>query len=133
VATTPDIIQISWIDAVADSGWEEKVKAEIHQCITVGFLVHETDEAICIASTWSDTETNARMHIPKAWIKDRKVLNETTVSESKGTKPAKVGSKRVAKKVSATKRTRFTQLSDGQSWGRYSDVSVGEGRNPSLN
>lgn len=115
MATPPNIIQISWIDAVADSGWEEKTKAEIHHCITVGFLVHETDDAICIASTWSDTETNARMHIPKAWIKDRKAFNETTVSESKGTKPTKVGSKRVVKKVSATKRTRPAQLPDGES------------------
>lgn len=105
MATSP-IIQVSWIDAVADSGWEEKTKAEIHHCITVGFLVDETDEAICIASTWSHNQTNARIHIPKAWIQNRKVIaSEATVSESKGKKPAKVGSKRATKKVSATKRT----------------------------
>ena len=83
MAVTPDIIQISWIDAVADSGWEEKVKAEIHHCLTVGFLVHETDEAICIASTWSDTETNARMHIPKAWIRNKKELDIEAVVTNK--------------------------------------------------
>jgi hypothetical protein len=103
--TTPVIIQVRWIDAVADSGWEEKTKAEIHQCTTVGFLVDETDEALCIASTWSHNQTNARIHIPKAWIKDRKVLsNENTISKIQGKKPAKVGRKRVIKKVSATKR-----------------------------
>ncbi len=102
---TPVIIQVKWIDAVADSGWEEKTKAEIHHCITVGFLIDETDEALCIASTWSHNQTNARIHIPKAWIKDRKVLaSENTISESKGKKPAKVGRKRATKKVSATKR-----------------------------
>jgi len=100
---TATIISIDWIDAVADSGWEDKTKAAIHHCTTVGFLVDETDEAICLASTWSVDQTNARMHIPKAWIKNRKVLSdETPVSKSKGKKPAKVVSKRTAKKVSAT-------------------------------
>jgi hypothetical protein len=97
---------VSWIDAVADVGWEEKTKANIHHCITVGYLVDETDEALCLASTWSIDQTNARMHIPKAWIKNRKVLvHEDTVSESQRAKPAKVGRKRASKKISAIKRT----------------------------
>jgi hypothetical protein len=104
--TTQVIVQVRWIDAVADSGWEEKTKAEIHHCVTVGFLVDETEEALCIASTWSHNQTNARIHIPKAWIKDRKVItSENTISKSKRTQPTKVGSKRAVKKVSATKRT----------------------------
>ena len=103
--SAPMIIQVSWIDAVADSGWEEKTKAEIHHCVTVGFLIDETDEALCIASTWSHNQTNARIHIPKAWIKDRKtIVNENTISQSKRTKPSKVGRKRATQKVSATKR-----------------------------
>ena len=106
MATSPKIVQVSWIDAVADVGWETKTKAEIHHCITVGYLVDETDEALCLASTWSIDQTNARMHIPKAWIKNRKVLaSENTVSESKGKKFAKVGRQRATKKISATKRT----------------------------
>jgi len=106
MATTPKIVQVSWIDAVADVGWEGKTKAEIHHCITVGYVVDETDEALCLASTWSIDQTNARMHIPKAWIKNRKVLaSENTISESKGKKPAKVGRQRATKKISATKRT----------------------------
>lgn len=104
MATTPKVIQVIWIDAVADAGWESKAKAEVHLCSTVGYLVDETKDAICIASTWSIDQTNARMHIPKAWIKNRKVLaNENTISESKGTQPAKVGRKRATKKISATK------------------------------
>jgi len=106
MATTPKIIQVSWIDAVADVGWEGKTEAEIHHCITVGYVVDETDEALCLASTWSIDQTNARMHIPKAWIKNRKVLaSENTISESKGKKPTKVGRQRATKKISATKRT----------------------------
>ena len=101
---TAKIVQVEWIDAVADSGWEDKVKAQIDKCITVGFLIDETDEAICIASTVSIDHNNARMHIPKAWIKNRKVLgDENPVSESKGTQPAKMVSGRTTKKVSATK------------------------------
>ncbi len=100
---TASIVEVEWIDAVADSGWEGKVVAAVHHCVTVGFLVDETDEAICLASTWSIDQTNARMHIPKAWIKNRKVLlDEAPVSKSKGKKLAKVVSKRTSKKVSAT-------------------------------
>jgi hypothetical protein len=99
------IIQVSWIDAVADSGWEEKTKAEIHHCVTVGFLIDETDEALCIASTWSHNQTNARIHIPKAWIKDRKtIVNENTVQRKNNTKNAKV-KKLPNLKRSATKNT----------------------------
>jgi hypothetical protein len=106
MATTPKIVQVSWIDAVADVGWEGKTKAEIHHCITVGYVVDETDEALCLASTWSIDQTNARMHIPKAWIKNRKVLsNETTIGKVERAKPTKVGRQRATKKISATKRT----------------------------
>ena len=105
MATTPKIIQVSWIDAVADVGWESKTKAEIHHCITVGYLIDETDEALCLASTWSIDQTNARMHIPKAWIKNRKVLShENTISKGERSQLTKVDRKRAAKKVSATKR-----------------------------
>ena len=112
---TPKIVHVEWIDAVADSGWEDKVKAQIDKCVTVGFLIDETDEAICIASTLSIDHNNARMHIPKAWIKNRKVLvDETPVSESKGKKPAKVVSSRTTKKVSATKDRGHRQHLDGR-------------------
>ena len=113
MATAP-IVQVEWIDAVADSGWEAKVSAAIHHCTTVGFLVDETDEAICLASTWSIDQTNARMHIPKAWIKNRKViLDETPISKGKGKKPAKVAGKRTAKKVSATQARGHHKHFDG--------------------
>lgn len=98
MATTPKVIQVVWIDAVADSGWESKTKAEVHLCTTVGYLVDETDEALCVASTWSIDQTNARMHIPKAWIKNRKVLaNENTLlPKVQRTAPAKRGKKNMS-------------------------------------
>ncbi len=78
------IIYVEWVDAVADVEWNEKVKAEVHNCFTIGYVVDENAEAICIASTVSMDSSNARMHIPKQWIKNRKEVNiEAVFSESK--------------------------------------------------
>jgi hypothetical protein len=84
VMDTTKLIVIEWVDAVSDGGWEEDEKPDIHKVVTAGFIVSETKDAICIASTVSGTFTNARMHIPKAWIKSRKVIKlEATVRKSK--------------------------------------------------
>jgi hypothetical protein len=84
VATTKPVIYVEWVDAVADAGWATNPKAEIHPCVTIGFLIDETKEAVCIASTTSMSDTNARMHIPKAWIKNRRrIVIETKQRKSK--------------------------------------------------
>lgn len=70
----PALVFIEWIDAVAESGWEPDTKAACHTAYTVGFIIDENEDAICIASTWSLEESNSRMHIPKLWIKQRKSL-----------------------------------------------------------
>ena len=89
---TTKLVVIHWVDAVSDGGWEEHEKPDIHQVVTAGYIVSETNDAICIASTVSGTFTNARMHIPKAWIKSRKVIRlETTKRKSKGKKVTTVG------------------------------------------
>jgi len=89
---TSKLVVIKWVDAVSDGGWEEHEKPDIHEVTTAGFIVSETKDAICIASTASGTFTNARMHIPKAWIKSRKVIKlEATVSKSKRKKASTVG------------------------------------------
>lgn len=67
-----NIVVVEWVDAQSDAGWQEDVKAHLSECITVGFVVDENKHAICIASTYSDPHSNARMHIPKRWIKSRK-------------------------------------------------------------
>jgi hypothetical protein len=59
---------VQWVDAVADAGWETNTKAEVHPCLSVGFVVEETDEAICLAAAISHDQSNARIHIPKGWI-----------------------------------------------------------------
>ena len=89
---TSRLIVVKWVDAVSDGGWEEDEKPDVHAVVTAGFLVSETKEAICIASTVSGTFTNARMHIPKIWIKSRKVIKlEAPVSKSKRKKVTAVG------------------------------------------
>jgi len=82
--TTKPIVYVEWVDAVADNGWASGTKAEVHECKTVGFLIDETEHALCIASTISMTDTNARMHIPKSWIKNRRKISiETKQRKSK--------------------------------------------------
>ena len=95
------IIKITWIDAQADAGWDEP-KVDIAHCVTVGFLVGETDDAICVAGTVSDHECNNRISIPKSWILTQQLeetQNETPISKGKRKKPTKVGSGAIAKKV----------------------------------
>jgi len=88
---TSKLVVIEWVDAVSDGGWEEHEKPDIHSVVTAGFIVSETKDAICIASTVSGTFTNARMHIPKAWIKTRKVIKlEAKLSKAKRSKIAAV-------------------------------------------
>ena len=91
LATSGTIVYVEWVDAVADNGWEENAKAEIHPCTTVGFLIDETDDALCLAATWSYNQTNNRMHIPKIWIKKRKVIRiENQQRKAKGKAPPAV-------------------------------------------
>ena len=91
LAASP-LVYVEWVDAVSDGGWEEHVKVDVHPVKTVGFLIAETKEGICLASTISGESSNARMHIPLSWIIKRKVIKlETTVSKSKRKKPAEVG------------------------------------------
>lgn len=92
IVDTSRLIVIKWVDAVSDGGWEEHEKPDIHEVTTAGYIVSENKDAICIASTVSGTFTNARMHIPKAWIKSRKVIKvEAPVSKSKRKKVTAVG------------------------------------------
>jgi len=63
-----ELAYVEWWDAVADANWEATEDAEAHPCRTMGFVVAENDKAICIASTVSFDESNAKIHIPKGWI-----------------------------------------------------------------
>lgn len=69
------ILYVEWVDAVANTGWDTAENADpVHRCKTIGFLIKEDKESMVIASTISEKESNARMTIPKAWIKKRRVV-----------------------------------------------------------
>jgi hypothetical protein len=63
---------VQWVDAVSDAGWDVESKAEVHPCLSIGFIVDETTEAICLAAVISHDQSNSRIHIPKGWIKSIK-------------------------------------------------------------
>tara|TARA_E500000331_G_scaffold358007_1_gene422185 strand:+ start:3047 stop:3433 length:387 start_codon:yes stop_codon:yes gene_type:complete len=63
---------VQWVDAVADAGWEDNAKADVHPVLSIGFLVDETDDAVCLAAAISHDQSNSRIHIPKQWIKSIK-------------------------------------------------------------
>ena len=102
LADTAPIVKITWIDAQASSSWE-KPKVDLAKCITVGFLVSEDEEGICLAGTISDDMCNNSMSIPKKWIIQEEVAkpNETAKRQSKRKKSTKVGTRRATKKISA--------------------------------
>lgn len=83
----------------------EDVKAEIHLCHSVGWVIDENESAICIANTVSMDNSNARMHIPKQWIKVRKDIDiETKLSQVERKKPAKLGKRSNTCQVRTRKR-----------------------------
>ena len=125
------VIKITWIDAQADAGWDEP-KVDIAQCVTVGFLVGETDDAICVAGTVSDHECNNRISIPKSWILTQQLeetKDEAAVSKGKGKKPAKVGGGTATKKVSTATPRRPRKHVNGSRRGRCQAKSSGKRRN----
>ena len=108
------IVYVEWVDAVSDGGWEDNVKVDIHAVCTVGFLIAETKDGICLASTVSGDNSNARMHIPKSWITKRKVINrENKQRKAKGKAATAVDSKAVTGEVSTVNGQGLTQLSNG--------------------
>lgn len=76
---------VEWHDAQVENTWDDNTKANLAECITVGFLVDESKQAICLALTVADTHTCGRMHIPKKWIKSRKsfIIKEEVDGQTK--------------------------------------------------
>ena len=100
------VVKITWVDAQAIAGWE-KPSVNIAKCVTVGFLVAQNEEGICLAGTVSDNLCNNVISIPRSWIIDQQLEeeDEAPVSKTKGKTATTKGQRRNTKKVSAT-RTR---------------------------
>jgi hypothetical protein len=71
------LVVVDWYDAVVEGDWKVEAKGEIHECTTAGFVIDETDKYVCVASTISRNQSNARISIPKAWIVRRRTLKLT--------------------------------------------------------
>ena len=68
-----------WADANSGSGWEDHGSPyHPHECISAGFLISEDKAQITLAAVWSEQDglkqSNARITIPKGWIKSRRVV-----------------------------------------------------------
>lgn len=75
--TKHTIEYVEWLDAVAHVGWDQHCGGvRPAHIVSVGKLVHEDKDSIVLAGTFGfkDVETNARMAIPKGWIKNRKTI-----------------------------------------------------------
>lgn len=77
--TEPELHYVEWLDAVVDNGWSDENDHRSHLCVSVGFLIKETDKEIVLAADISsDTmpsgtyDTNRRIAIPLSWIQVRK-------------------------------------------------------------
>lgn len=71
----PKLMYVEWVDAVADVGWDdEPEKTSISIIKSVGWLVKDTKEEIVLAADYSEGDTNRRMAIPKAWVRNKKTI-----------------------------------------------------------
>jgi len=86
----PEIIYIQWRDAVSEAGWENVEKAETHLVLSIGFLISETVEDICIAAAISNDQSNSRMQIPKGMIKRIKRVKLNKFLNIRRRKPLKL-------------------------------------------
>lgn len=74
-----DLVEIWWDDASAlDAGWTEKVEEpEPQMCISVGFLIKQTEKHVIIAMDLDpEGKHNGRSQIPVGMVKHTKILRK---------------------------------------------------------
>lgn len=75
------LVEVIWEDAESSIGWEapEETDHGAALVITVGFLIHQTDKVLHIASTVDkDKSSNARLKIPAGMVREMKVLKQAS-------------------------------------------------------
>ena len=73
------LVQVEWLDAQTSHGWEaqDEVEQTVPLVTTVGFLIVENEDLICLASTvGKDRSHNSRITIPVGMIKTKKTLRK---------------------------------------------------------
>lgn len=72
----PPLLKVTWIDAYAEAEWAWEIpEPEPQVCVTVGFLLSETDQYLLLAATIGGTHSNARFGIPKGCITEREEVS----------------------------------------------------------
>jgi hypothetical protein len=76
------LVLLHWEDAITPTdGWTDitELKSELANCVSVGFVVEETDKLISIVSHISGdedgTDIDGSLVVDKAWIKERQDLS----------------------------------------------------------
>jgi len=74
----PKIICVEWTDPDTRDGWKdpEAVLKEVGEpVVSVGMLVHETEDTIILCMDWAkDGDVNSRGRIPKSLVTKRKEI-----------------------------------------------------------
>jgi hypothetical protein len=73
------LVEIMWNDATTDNeGWCESsnLKDDAEVACTTGFLVHETQNFVWIASTVDENHSNGRMKIPTTLVISRRIIRK---------------------------------------------------------
>jgi lipocalin len=85
MSRVPEIVNVLWVDSAMheDGGWmaiadaDHRAQGGPLECHTTAYLLHEDDDAITVASTWSPDHEGkparccGALTIPKASIKGR--------------------------------------------------------------
>ena len=72
-AAFPRLVAVEWVDSHISSGWTcEKVDAQPQTCVSVGWVLAESKEALSVSphiSIEDEPQRNGTMTIPKCSIK----------------------------------------------------------------
>lgn len=77
-----EIHLIAWQDACSVDEWqtvpESIVEGALHSIVSVGFVVHETDDLVMLCAAWDaeNDQVAQTMTIPKGWIQTREVIRK---------------------------------------------------------
>lgn len=84
-ALTAELEIIWWVDSRSDDGWTSREDLDIRaaQITTVGFVIEETDDVLCLANSKCahTNQLSGIMFIPKACIRKRRDAYSVGVGE----------------------------------------------------
>lgn len=86
----PRLERILWIDAYAENHWSwEAPEIEPQRCVSVGYLVAESDDYLLLAGTLGlgDRQSNARFAIPKGCVLERERLDTARATSRRRADP----------------------------------------------